>query len=81
VAHLAESFGLRAEVHGPKIPHEHLCMAVPNNTYYESLVTSNPVRRERCVDANGIVHAPTAPGVGLPPGLDYPAALKGHAPE
>lgn len=78
VAHLAESFGLRAEVHGPKIPHEHLCMAIPNNTYYESLVTSNPVRRERCVDASGMVHAPQAPGVGLPPGLDYPAALARH---
>jgi hypothetical protein len=28
-------------------------------------VTSNPVRPEARVDANGLVHAPTEPGVGL----------------
>lgn len=77
-AHLADAYRLRAEVHGPIIPHQHLCMAIPNTTYYESLITSNPVRREDCVDAVGLVHAPTAPGVGLPAGLDYPAALKQH---
>ena len=40
------------------------------------LVTSNPVVRERAVDENGLVHAPTGPGMALPPGLDYPAALE-----
>jgi L-alanine-DL-glutamate epimerase-like enolase superfamily enzyme len=80
IAHLADAFRLRAEVHGPIIPHQHLAMAIPNNSYYESLVTSNPVVRESCVDANGLVHAPTAPGVGLPPGLAYPAALSQHTP-
>jgi L-alanine-DL-glutamate epimerase-like enolase superfamily enzyme len=78
IAHLADAFRLRAEGHGPIIPHQHLCMAISNNTYYESLVTANPVRRESCVDANGLVHAPTAPGVGLPPELDYPAELSRH---
>jgi L-alanine-DL-glutamate epimerase-like enolase superfamily enzyme len=77
-AHLADAFRLRAEVHGPIIPHRHLCMAIPNTTYYESLITSNPARRESCVDANGLVNAPTAPGVGLPSNLDYPAALNRH---
>ena len=43
IAHLADSFRLRAEVHGPTEPAVHLCMAIPNCTYYESLVTSNPV--------------------------------------
>ena len=43
IAHLADSFRLRAEVHGPTEPAVHLCMAIPNSTYYESLVTSNPV--------------------------------------
>ncbi len=40
-------------------------MAVSNTTYYESLVTSNPVVRESCVDAHGMVHAPTLPGLGF----------------
>jgi L-alanine-DL-glutamate epimerase-like enolase superfamily enzyme len=63
-AHLADSFLLRAEVHGGGLTAEHLCMAISNTTYYESLVTSNPVRREAAVDAQGNVKAPTAPGVG-----------------
>ena len=46
IAHLADSFRLRAEVHGPTEPAVHLCMAIPNCTYYESLVKSNPVARE-----------------------------------
>ena len=51
IAHLADSFRLRAEVHGPTEPAVHLCMAIPNCTYYESLVTSNPVEREPRVGA------------------------------
>ena len=74
-AHLADAYRLRAEVHGSDIPNQHLCMAISNTTYYESLVTSVAVQRERCVDANGLVHAPTGPGIALPPGLDYPPAL------
>ncbi|MEQ7127763.1 enolase C-terminal domain-like protein [Actinopolymorpha sp. B11F2] len=66
IAHLAESFGLRAEVHGMGAAHRQLCMAIPNTTYYESLVSTNPVVREPCVDASGLVHAPTAPGIGRP---------------
>lgn len=64
IAHLADAFHMRAEVHGGGLPNAHLCMAIGNTTYYESLVTSNPVVREECVDANGMVAAPTAPGVG-----------------
>ena len=66
IAHLADSFRLRAEVHGPTEPAVHLCMAIPNCTYYESLVTSNPVVRESRVGPDGLVHAPTAPGIALP---------------
>jgi hypothetical protein len=40
-------------------------MAIPNNTYYESLVTSNPVVRELYVDEHGEVQAPTGPGLGF----------------
>lgn len=75
-AHLADAYRLRAEVHGPGIAHRHLSMAISNNTYYESLVTSNPVRRESGVDANGLVHAPGGPGVALPAELDYPEVLR-----
>jgi L-alanine-DL-glutamate epimerase-like enolase superfamily enzyme len=38
VAHLAESFGMRAEVHGGGYANLHLCAAIPNNTYFEALV-------------------------------------------
>ncbi|MFC9561617.1 enolase C-terminal domain-like protein [Agromyces sp. NPDC056965] len=78
-AHLADAFRLRAEVHGSDIPNQHLCMAISNTTYYESLVTSNPVRREAAVDENGMVHAPTEPGIALPAGLDYPAPVAAFA--
>ncbi|WP_285567681.1 enolase C-terminal domain-like protein [Streptomyces sp. RTGN2] len=76
IAHLADSFQLRAEVHGSDLPNHHLCMAIPNTTYYESLVTSAHVVRERHVDADGLVHAPTAPGISLPLGLGYGKTLE-----
>jgi L-alanine-DL-glutamate epimerase-like enolase superfamily enzyme len=65
VAHLADAYRLRAEVHGPGLVHQHLCMVISNNTYYESLVMSNPVVRESAVDEHGLVHAPSAPGLGF----------------
>lgn len=71
IAHLADAFRIRAEVHGGGPASAHLCMALPNTTYYESLVTTNPVVREDLVDANGMVQAPTEPGVGLPAHIDY----------
>ncbi len=65
IAHTADSFRLRAEVHGGGLPNVHLCMAIPNTTYYESLVYTNPVVREDLVDSHGMVHAPVAPGTGV----------------
>ncbi len=64
IAHLADSFLLRAEVHGGGLASAHLCMSIPNTTYYESLVDSNPVRPAPDVDRSGLVHAPTGPGIG-----------------
>ena len=64
IAHLADSFLMRAEVHGGGLAATHLCMSIPNTTYYEALVDSNPVRRAPEVDANGLVRAPTGPGIG-----------------
>ncbi|MCU1583077.1 MAG: racemase [Microbacteriaceae bacterium] len=75
-AHLADAYRLRAEVHGSDIPNHHLCMAIPNTTYYESLVTSSTVVRERHVDASGLVHAPRGPGIGLPNTLEYGKELQ-----
>jgi L-alanine-DL-glutamate epimerase-like enolase superfamily enzyme len=76
IAHLADAFRVRAEVHGSDAPNRHLCMAISNTTYYESLVTSTTVTREPYVDSDGLVHAPTGVGIGLPTGLDYPAELE-----
>lgn len=78
IAHLADAFRLRAEVHGNTLYARHLCMAIPNTTWYESLVTSNPVVREAGVDEGGLVAAPTEPGVGLPRGPEYPSELQGY---
>lgn len=64
IAHLADAYHLRAEVHGMGLESAHLCMAIKNNTYYESLVWGNPVARESLVDKNGLVHGPRDPGVG-----------------
>ncbi len=80
IAHLADSFLLRAEVHGGGLAATHLCMSIPNTTYYESLVDSNPVRRAPEVDANGLVHAPTGPGIGHEEawGADAPPVATGR---
>ncbi|GAA1963938.1 enolase C-terminal domain-like protein [Microbacterium deminutum] len=64
IAHLADSYLLRAEVHAGSLPNTHLCMAISNTTYYEALIYSNPVRRPDEVDANGLVHAIDRPGIG-----------------
>ena len=80
IAHLADSFLLRAEVHGGGLAATHLCMSIPNTTYYESLVETNPVRRAPEVDANGLVHAPTVPGIGHEEvwGADAPPVASGR---
>jgi L-alanine-DL-glutamate epimerase-like enolase superfamily enzyme len=74
-AHLADAFRLRAEVHGMGNYSQHLCMAISNTTYYESLITSTNVTREPVVDAYGLVHAPAGIGLGLPAGPEYPRQL------
>jgi L-alanine-DL-glutamate epimerase-like enolase superfamily enzyme len=76
IAHLADAFRLRAEPHGPTIYARHLCMAISNCTYYESLVTTSPAKREAGISATGMVAAPPGPGVGLQPGFEYPAELE-----
>lgn len=63
-AHLAESYLMRAEVHGGGLPNTHLCMSIPNTTYYEALIDSNTVRRPAEVGPDGLVRAPVGPGIG-----------------
>jgi L-alanine-DL-glutamate epimerase-like enolase superfamily enzyme len=78
IAHLADAYLMRAEVHGGGLPNTHLCMSIPTTTYYESIVTSNPVQRESHVDSQGQVVAPSAPGIGYEPVWDqigWPAGL------
>lgn len=64
VAHLAEAYHPRAEVHGGSLEHLHLCMAVRNNSFYESLVHTNLVAREPRVNAQGWIDVPSHPGMG-----------------
>lgn len=38
IAHMSESFGMRAQVHGMGLENAQLCAAIANNDYYEQLV-------------------------------------------
>jgi L-alanine-DL-glutamate epimerase-like enolase superfamily enzyme len=72
VAHLAESFGMRAQVHGGGYANLHICAAIPNNDYYEELVINTEQIRglkskgELSI-VNGYVTAPEEPGVAPHP--------------
>jgi len=79
VAHLAESFGMKAQVHGMGYGQAHLSAAIPNNDYYEQIVMNReqimglatmhdlPVR-------GGWLDVPDSPGLGLEPDWDGIAA-------
>ncbi|HUG60264.1 MAG TPA: enolase C-terminal domain-like protein [Methylomirabilota bacterium] len=64
IAHLAEAFNLRAEVHGMGLPNLHLACAIPNTTYYESLITCLPIDVEPGIGRDGAISPPDAPGIG-----------------
>ena len=64
VAHLAEAFNMRAEVHGGGLANLHLACAIPNTTYYESLIRSNPIDVEPGVGKDGAISPPDVPGIG-----------------
>lgn len=66
IAHLAEAFNLRAEVHGGDLPNLHLACAIPNTTYYESLVTCDPIDVEVGIGRDGMIASPQTPGIGWP---------------
>ena len=75
IAHLAESFGMRAQVHGMGWHNAQLCAAIPNNDYYEQLVIS----REQIEGlknmgplsiVDGYLTVPDEPGMGPRPDWD-----------
>ena len=63
VAHLADAFHARAEVHGMGPISRALCMAIPNTTAYEALVWGNPIITDPCVGSDGMVQASQVPGI------------------
>lgn len=64
VAHLADSFQITAEVHGGGPANLQICLAIRNNSYYESLIPCNPIQVEPGVDRTGHIHAPQLAGIG-----------------
>jgi L-alanine-DL-glutamate epimerase-like enolase superfamily enzyme len=72
VAHLAESFGMRTQVHGMGHANLHICAAIPNNDYYEQLVIDSE-QIQGLTDlgvlsvVDGYVTAPDEPGIAPHP--------------
>lgn len=64
IAHLADAYHMRAEVHGGGLPNLHIACAIPNTTYYESLVRTNPIRVEAGIGPDGCISPPDIPGIG-----------------
>lgn len=64
ISHLASAHHMRAEVHGGGPPNLHLACAIPNTTYYESLVRTNPIRVEAGIGPDGCISPPEVPGIG-----------------
>jgi L-alanine-DL-glutamate epimerase-like enolase superfamily enzyme len=87
-AHLAEAFGLDAEIHACGPAHRHVMGAIRNSNFYEvALVgpdcpnTVPPVYacgytdQIDCIDENGTVPIPTGPGLGVTYDWDF---IKAH---
>jgi L-alanine-DL-glutamate epimerase-like enolase superfamily enzyme len=72
VAHLAESCGMRAQVHGGGWHNAQLCAAIPNNDYYEQIVMDGE-HIKRLKDSgplsivDGYLTVPETPGAGPQP--------------
>jgi len=76
VAHLADAFQMNAELHGGGLPNVHLAAAIRNNSYYESMVLTNPINVEKGVQADGYIRAPSGPGIGF--AVDVEMLRRGH---
>jgi L-alanine-DL-glutamate epimerase-like enolase superfamily enzyme len=73
IAHLAEAFGMQFEVHHSENSHNnlanlHASLAISNCSYFEVLQPDGAhkfgLEQDLEVDANGLLHAPTEPGIG-----------------
>jgi L-alanine-DL-glutamate epimerase-like enolase superfamily enzyme len=74
IAHLAEAFGLNCEIHTTTmalmdVANLHVSCAIRNCTYFELFVPEEPFRFPLLgalpVDAQGMVHVPQGPGLGV----------------
>lgn len=72
-AHLAEAFGMNYEIHhgGNSLnnwANLHVILAIKNTTYFEVLLPSGAQKYgiidDLEPDANGLIYAPTEPGLG-----------------
>jgi L-alanine-DL-glutamate epimerase-like enolase superfamily enzyme len=64
IAHLADAYHLRAEVHGGGLPNLHLACAIPNTSMIEVIVAGEPPVLRMAIDTDGTVTVPDAPGTG-----------------
>ncbi len=73
IAHLAEAFRMKCEIHHGgnslnNVANLHITMAIPTCEYFEVLLPDvsqkHGLVKDIEVDASGLVHAPTAPGLG-----------------
>lgn len=73
IAHLAEAFGMQFEVHHSENSHNnlanlHASLAIANCSYFEVLQPDGAHKfgllNDLEVDADGLLHAPTGPGIG-----------------
>jgi L-alanine-DL-glutamate epimerase-like enolase superfamily enzyme len=78
IAHIAEGFGIDAEVHAPGPAHRHLMSALRNSNYYEMALVHPKVPSTNAdlyldgyddslnvIDNNGCVDVPEGPGLGV----------------
>lgn len=80
VAHLAEAFGMRCEIHtttmGPmEIANLHVSCAIRNCEYFELFAPDDvfrfPLKEPLPIDSDGMIHVPQKPGLGVE--LDWDA--------
>ena len=69
IAHMSESFGMRAQVHGMGHENAQLCAAISNNDYYEQLVMNEDQingldKLGNLSIVDGFLNVSSAPGLG-----------------
>lgn len=64
IAHLADSFGMRAEIHGGGLANLHLACAIPNTTYFEVIVAGDDATPRHPIASDGTIAPSDEPGIG-----------------